>query len=106
MMFPPDPAHISALFNKFAGKEIDMIENNRTVRIGGTDHTYTEVRLANENDPVIRDMHDTAQQAGLRLRLWQPGTAGTMDYRLDRVNAHIEKGPDGKYRIGKHFGIG
>lgn len=31
---------------------------------------------------------------------------GTMDYRTDRVNTHIEKAPDGKWRVGPRFDIG
>jgi hypothetical protein len=30
----------------------------------------------------------------------------TMDYRLDRVNARIEKGNDGKWRVGQRFNLG
>jgi hypothetical protein len=29
-----------------------------------------------------------------------------MDYRTDRVNAHVDKGADGKYRVGNTFNIG
>lgn len=97
---------ITTLFNKFASKEIEMNENTQTLKIGGKDYTFTEVRLANAKDPTVTEMKATAAKAGLSLRLWFPGTIGTMDYRLDRVNAHIEKEADGKYRVSSRFNLG
>ncbi len=100
------PHDIRPLFNKFAGREIEMIETARTVRIGGKDQIRTEARLADPQNPLIADMHDTATNAGFRLRLWFPGSIGTRDVRADRINAHIEKSPDGKYRVAARFHIG
>ena len=94
---------LSKIFNKFVGKEVKMNEvvHNRP-RIG----SYTQVSLADENDPTVVSMRKAAEKNGLKLRLWWPGIMGTMDYRTDRVNAHIEKETDGKYRISNRFNIG
>lgn len=76
---------IAQLFNKFAGREIP---------------------ITNDIPSVIREMEKTARDNGLELRVWYPGSDGTADYRTDRVNAHIEKGTDGKWRVSNKFDIG
>ena len=83
-----------------------MVESSRTVRIGGKEQTRTVARLADPQNPVIADMREAAAAAGLRFRLWLPGSVGTRDVRPDRVNAHVEKNSDGKYRIADRFDIG
>ena len=97
-----DDKKLSALFNKFVGKEVPMVEKTTTVKHRGQDHTYTELSFANENDPVIAEMEKTAKDNGLDLWLRLPnGGSGPMDVRDNRVGAHIEKARDGKYRISK-----
>lgn len=81
--------NIASLFNKFAGKEVQVIKS----------------RLAASN-PVVDELKQAAEDAGLILRLWLPGTVGTRDYRTDRLNAHVNKEADGKYRIASDFDIG
>ncbi len=96
------PRDVSAIFNKFAGREVAMKEEEFDFK----GHKYTQVKLADENDATVKEMRDAAKDAGLRLRLWLPGTVGTMDFRTDRVNARIEKEAGGKYRVSKRFNIG
>ncbi|TAL38955.1 MAG: hypothetical protein EPN97_03185 [Alphaproteobacteria bacterium] len=93
---------VSHIFNKFAGREVPMKEEPFVIR----GKTYTQVRLANDDDPTVGELEQEAKKNGLKLRLWWPGVAGTADFRMDRVNAHIEKGKDGKYRIGNRFDLG
>jgi hypothetical protein len=93
---------VSHLFNKFAGREVPMKEEPFTIR----GRTYTQVKLADENDPTVQALRDEAKAHGLSMRVWWPGIAGTADFRMDRVNAHIEKGTDGKYRVGPRFDLG
>lgn len=78
---------ITDLFNKFAGKEVLS-------------------PIMSMPDPVIAEMKQLANDNGLKLRVWFPNTVGTMDYQPDRVNAHIEKGADGKYRVSNRFNLG
>ncbi|MEZ0223981.1 MAG: hypothetical protein ACAH83_05465 [Alphaproteobacteria bacterium] len=93
---------VSHLFNKFAGREVPMKEEPFVIR----GKTYTQVTLADDNDPTVQEIEQEAKKNGLQLRLWWPGVAGTADYRMDRVNAHIEKSTDGKYRISSRFDLG
>ena len=103
-MKPRDLGHI---FNKFAGREVPMVEEKKVHHSPYTgDHEYTQIKLADPNDPTVQEMRDEAKKHGLKLRLWWDGIAGTMDFRTDRVNAHIEKEADGKYRVSKRFNIG
>ena len=98
---------ISKIFNKFAGREVEMLEEEKTLHLKSLgDIKLTEVTLKNPNDPVVKEMSDEAAKNGLSLRLWWPGIMGTMDYNTSRVNAHIEKEADGKYRISPHFSLG
>lgn len=96
------PRDVSDIFNKFAGREVPM--NSRTVKVAG--YTLHEIQPALNPDPVLTEMKDEAKKHGLTLRVWWDGIMGTMDYRTNRVNAHIEKEADGKYRVSNRFDIG
>lgn len=78
--------NLTSLFNKFAGREVQPPDTSGP-------------------DPVIEEMRKLARDNGLTLRACFPGYLITKDYRLDRVNALIEKGSGGKYRIGG-FSVG
>lgn len=93
---------LSRHFNKFAGQEIPLKEES--FKKGR--RTYRHLALENKDDPVLKDMRDTAAQNGLSLRLLWPGAIATRDLRSDRVNAHLEQDAAGTWRVGKHFGIG
>lgn len=99
-MTPPNH-ELAELFNKFAGAEVDVKE--KMVEYRG--QQYPECRL-NEDDATVKEMREFASENGLTLRLWTPGSAGTMDFRTDRVNAHIAKEHDGKWRVQPNFNIG
>ena len=97
------PNHdVSQIFNQFAGREVAMREDTFTFK----GREYKQLDLADRNDATVTEMEKFAKDNGLQLRLWWNGIAGTMDYRLDRVNAHIEQGTDGKYRIAPRFDLG
>lgn len=100
--------NLSAIFGRFAGQEIEFTETpyKRELKSIGQTIEGVTIQPANSDDPVLKDMRKTAEAHGLSLRLWWPGLMGTMDFRGDRVNAHIEKEADGKYRIQPHFSIG
>lgn len=100
------PDKISQLFNKFAGREIEVVETKQDIQIGGKTYPITEVALKDQNDPVLSDLRKAAEKAGFKLRVWLPGSMGTMDYRTDRLNVRIEKEADGKYRISPRMNIG
>jgi hypothetical protein len=93
---------VSDIFNKFAGREVEM--EARVVKVAG--YTFTEWEPKNNPDPIISEMEKTADLNGLSLRVWWPGIGGTCDYRTDRVNAHIEREDDGKWRVQPRFDLG
>ncbi len=101
-MKPIDESELGAIFNKFAGREVPMKAEIRKV----AGYTFREIEPALNPDPVLTEMEKEAGLHGLSLRVWWDGVAGTMDYRTNRVNAHIEEGADGKYRVSSRFNIG
>ena len=80
---------LKKIFGKFAGKEL-----------------RDPNRLTTDIDSVLAQMETAAQKNGLKLRVWFPGTIGTMELRSDRVNAHVDQGADGKFRVSNKFEIG
>ena len=99
--------NITQLFNKFAGREVPMKEElvTWTGKNLGT-VTFTDVSLADENDPTIREMEKLAKKNGVTLRIEWTGKMSLIDHKDDRVNVFIEKAPDGKWRISNRFEIG
>jgi len=96
---------LTKLFNKFAGREIPVVE--RTRKIGnGVKGVYLEVSPVDPHHPTLEEMTKLAKANGLTLRLWYPGMMGTMDFNDTRINAYVKKEADGKYRVGNNFKIG
>lgn len=94
-------------FNKFAGREVGVTETPFKTEFKNLGITYEGVRVEiNKDDPAITELTAAVKAVGLHLRLWLPDTMGTMDYRLDRLNVHVRKEDDGKYRIQKDMGLG
>ncbi len=97
---------LSATFSRFAGKEVNVIEKKQTLKVGGREYDNTSVALT-QNNPILDELKAEIAKTGLRLRIWLPGTIGTMDFRTDRLNVRIGKDPvDGKYKIGNKFNLG
>lgn len=101
----PNDTDLSKQFAKFAGREVKAVEKTQNVKIGNDTYPISEVRL-DKDCPAVAELAAAVKAAGLQLRLWTPGMMGTMDYRLDRLNVHVAKAPDGKYRIGSSFNLG
>ena len=97
---------VTKIFNKFAGREVPMNEENKEMRIGCVIKKFTVVSPTNPDEPVFREMTDEAKKHGLSLRVLWPGKGYTDDYVRTRVNAHVEKGKDGKWHVAKKFDIG
>jgi hypothetical protein len=98
---------LAGKFNKFVGREVPVAEQQKTYtsRRTGESMPYTVCAL-DETSPVVKELREAAAASGLKLRIWLPGTMGTMDYRLDRLNVHINKEADGKYRVAPNLNIG
>jgi len=84
-------------FHRFAGKEVDVIET-----VNDTKHGRVSSSSVVEPSPVVDELRAALHEAGFSLRLWLPGFAGTSNHRTDRVNVHVNKDADGKYRIGRY----
>jgi hypothetical protein len=97
---------VSKLFNKFAGREVEMHEEKKEMRIGCVIKKGFVVSPADEKGGVFHEMTAEAEKNGLKLRALWPGKGYTPDYDRKRVNAHIEKAKDGKWRISNKFDIG
>ena len=93
---------VSKIFNKYAGREVEMKSELREV----CGYKFYEHSLKNNPDPVISAMEKEAKKHGLSLRVMWDGMGGTCDYNTSRVNASIEQGADGKWRIARNFGLG
>jgi hypothetical protein len=92
--------NLGADFNRFAGKEVDVIETVQNTKYG----RVISMRVV-EPSPIVDELRAALDEAGFSLRLWLPGFEGTSDHRTDRVNVSVNKDADGKYRI-DHFDIG
>jgi hypothetical protein len=111
--------NIAALFNVFAGREVRMREivhewQDVDVRTEAEKkakplpvHKCSEWALADENDPLIGEMKQLAKSNDLDLKLWWPGKPGRADndsyINPRRLTARIERGNDGRWRIGHRF---
>ncbi len=96
---------LSKQFRRFAGREVKVSEKIRSYTVASQTFTATTVHL-HKNNPAVKELATAVKAAGLQLRLWTASSIGTMDYRLDRLNARVEKHEDGTYRIGKLFTLG
>src|SRR4051812_48373769 len=96
---------IAKIFNKFAGKEVKVEETQSILSFGGQIYAFSNVKAA-ANDPTLKAMEEAANENGFALRVWFSGASSRCDYRTDRVNIHVLKGPDGKYRVSDKINIG
>jgi len=92
------------IFGKYAGQEVALVEKTRTIESKSRGkYDVTRLELANEKDPVVEALNETAKENGLILRIWWPGVMGTMEMRGDRVNVWLEQGADKKWRVSDSF---
>jgi len=89
------------LIQQFLNQTVEVAECSQTFAIDGKKITFEFARVADE-DPTIAALSIAAKAEGFDLRLWAPGTIGTMEHRTDRLNAFVRKSPDGShYRIAR-----
>jgi hypothetical protein len=106
MTQPISQKKLAALFNQFAGREIAVVESKHKMKIGDKEYDIENVDLANKKDATVAEIEKVAAANGLHVRLWLPTWFGTCDWDDRRVNVHVEKEADGKYRVQKHFDLG
>jgi hypothetical protein len=91
-------------FESFVGKTVLVNKTTETAKIGGKEYSNPRCKISNE-DVVIAEVCEVATKHSLRCRVWLPGTIGTMDYRLDRLNVKVEEQTDGSFQITRiYFG--
>lgn len=93
------------IFGRFMFAEVPMVEETRTHTFAGKEHAYNEIRFADDKHPVLVDLRKTAKECGVNLRVWWPGMIATMEFDQNRLNVHLEKGADGKWRISEKMNL-
>jgi hypothetical protein len=105
------PGDIIKAFSKYAGREVPMTE----IEVSASPLTsgFTIAEPADRHDAVLREMRDEAKAMGFKLFVAWPGHStplhapfAPVKHRDDRINARIEKGADGKWRVSGEFRIG
>jgi hypothetical protein len=91
------------IFGRFIFAEVPLVEEKKTHTFLGKEHTYENISLADENHPVLVDLRKTAKECGMKVRVWWPGMIATMELDRDRLNVHLEKSADGKWRIAERM---
>lgn len=93
--------NISKIFNKFAGREVQVAEYAVRTKNG----CRMQYSFAN-NDPVIEEIRQEASAHGYVLRPQLPGTTIAKNIMHNRLNIYAEKSTDGKWRVSNKFVIG
>lgn len=83
-------------FDKFMGRKVNVQETPHKYTVAGKEYD-TPLTAISADETVVNEIEELL--GGGWLRVWLPGTMGTMDYRLDRLNVHISKMNDGSYQI-------
>ncbi len=78
---------VDSLEREFLKREVDVKVSKKT--IGDGEHAF-EYEEHETDDPILKEMEEKAAKIGMVIRLWFPGTVGTMDYRIDRINVRVE----------------
>lgn len=101
------PDEIRKVFNKFAGREVPVVENIAMPKKAG--HPPRRYMVPRGNDPVLKEMRTEARKLGLRLFVQWPGHEKPPTFlttkQEPRLIARLERGADGKWRVGKSFKV-
>ena len=82
-------------FDKYVGQKVLLIGTKKTIELESIGkHEYTNYDIAPE-DTVIAEITSLHPNC----RVWLPGTMGTCDYNLSRLNVHVEEQADGSFEI-------
>ncbi|MEZ0261334.1 MAG: hypothetical protein ACAH80_10015 [Alphaproteobacteria bacterium] len=95
------------IFKAFAGKEVTVTEWQDYPVGGPRPHEKVTYRNLDEDDSTVQAFKKAAAAEGLVLKLWLPNTEGALMIREDGkphyLVGHIDKAPDGKWRIKPGF---
>lgn len=77
-------------FDKFIGEKVLVNKSTETYKFLGRDRETTVYKIE-DGQSVIEILTKEVKDAGFQLRIWLPMSLGTMDFRTDRVNVHIDE---------------
>ena len=96
---------LAEIFGRFAGQEVALTEHRHTMTMGGKVLEFTDTSLAPGGQPAVTGLRDEAARLGLQLRIWIPGMVATTELNPNRLNVHVEKSSDGRYRISERMSM-
>lgn len=89
-------------FDKFVNRPVKIVESKRSMparpNLELEAREWVEQNYDPE-DPTIVEIQEQAKSEGLRCRIWTPHTRGTMDFRADRINVHLEDVGQGFFQV-------
>lgn len=88
-------------FNKYAGREVYVHEKQKFFM----NHGFTERKLF-MRDPAIKEMTKEAKAEGLEVKFWMPDEKNLLKASNKRLNVHIERDEDKKWRIQSNMRLG
>lgn len=97
---------ILSAFNRFAGRPVNLTEQTIVRKITKPYGSVQETRYSmDEHNPVIDEILQTAQDMGVRVRIWTPGMQGGTSYDKNRINIRIHRDEKGGWCVGKQFDL-
>jgi hypothetical protein len=85
----------------YVGQKVSVTETKKIIHLKTIgDQEFAEYDVA-DDDTTISKLREEMKHSELHLRLWLPNTSGTTDYRMDRLNVHVDKQDDGSFEITK-----
>ncbi len=100
-MAKKDYPSLIAQFNSYAGREVYVHEKQKFFM----GHGYTE-RTLFMRDPVIKEMAKEAKAEGLDVKFWMPDEKNTLKQSSKRLNVHIARDEEKKWRIQSNMSLG
>ena len=99
---------LNETFGRFAGREVGVYERPpfESNTIGGEKVQIPLTYILVDDDRAVTEMADEASARGLWLNVCLPGQENPGRFDPKRLNATVEKAPDGVWRVANDFHIG
>lgn len=85
---------LDAKYDQFIGTVVHVEES--TYERNGETYPHYDI---DDDQEALKGLFVEAVKNSYKTRVWLPNRLGTCDYRLDRLNVHIEKQKDGTWTI-------
>lgn len=93
---------LNQVFNKYAGKEIAFTAETKTHE----GNEYTLLTPADKNDPVVAQLCHEVDREQIAFILRNENYVAGAQATYPELQAFVEKGQDGKYRLTKDWNLG